>query len=61
MLARQAAEGAGGELTEEQVLQRDFQKDRNDKYFDKVFSNPQNACRINPNKKAADRIEDGMQ
>ena len=62
MLARQAAEGAGAELTEKQLLQRDFGQDENGKYFDKVFSDPKKACRINPNKKAADRIEkDGMQ
>ena len=42
-----------GELTEEQLLQRDFGKDTSGKYFDKVFADPKKACRINPNKRAA--------
>ena len=57
MLARQAAQGTGGDLTEEQLLEKDFKKDGDGKYIDRKFEDPKIACRINPNVQAADRIE----
>ena len=56
LIAAQAAESLGTNLTEEQLLKRDFEI-VDGKYVDKAWKNPKAACRINVNRPPEDRIE----